>query len=138
MRYNFVIENDDFISLQKLAKKLINLGLHKIAFSGEMGSGKTTLIKYLLKELNINEFEGSPTYSIIQQYGQNINAYHIDCYRINNDKEAFDLGFDEIFEDNGYFFIEWPEKIKTFLPEDIIWLYIRRESDNNRTVEFHI
>lgn len=138
MKYSFSIEHNDFNALENIAKEIIHLGIKKIAFSGDLGSGKTTLIKYILKELQIQNFEGSPTYSIIQQYGQKENIYHIDCYRIENNHEAFNLGFEEIFEENSYFFIEWPEKIETFLPEDIIWLYIRKELNNHRSIHFHI
>ena len=84
-----------------------------------MGAGKTTLILHLLKRLGISDPEGSPTYSIINQYelpGQK-KLYHIDAYRITHDDEAEALGLGELFSENAIFFVEWAEKIVNFLPE---------------------
>ena len=64
MKYSFSIEHNDFNALENIAKEIIHLGIKKIAFSGDLGSGKTTLIKYILKELQIKNFEGSPTYPL--------------------------------------------------------------------------
>ena len=130
------IENGDFTSLQEFSHKLFSLGLKKIAFAGNLGAGKTTLIKYLLKHLGEETFDGSPTYSIIHNYNSRHEIYHIDAYRIDSEKEAFDLGLEELFESEAYFFIEWPEKIKSFLPDDIIWVYIRINPESeSRTIE---
>mgnify|MGYP000008478068 FL=1 len=107
------------------------------AFSGEMGAGKTTIINSLLQHLGINDFQGSPTFAIVQSYliPTNENCYHIDAYRIDNKEEALAIGFDEIMNEEAYFFIEWPEKIESFLPDNTIWVYIRESESNKRIIQ---
>ena len=79
-----------------------------IAFSGEMGSGKTTLITAILKAMGVADLQGSPTYSIIQSYilPSKVTCYHLDAYRIENNKEAYEIGLEELFEEDAYFFVE--------------------------------
>lgn len=105
-----------------------------IALDGEMGSGKTTLAMALLKGLGIQHTEGSPTFNIVQPYplDENKVLYHIDAYRINNEKEALELGFEELFEENAYFIVEWPEKITNFLPERRISLLLESTVESRR------
>jgi tRNA threonylcarbamoyladenosine biosynthesis protein TsaE len=103
-----------------------------------MGAGKTTFIHAILDVLNVNDFEGSPTFSIIQEY-PNLNQgkiYHLDCYRIKSLAEAIDIGLEEISDEKCYIFIEWAEKIETLLPYDLIWVYIRNNDDRSRTISF--
>ncbi len=102
------------------------------AFDGEMGAGKTTFITELLKQLGLEEIEGSPTYSIINEYETNsVKTYHLDCYRIESPNEIRNLGLDELLEEKAYFFIEWAEKINFILPNNVIWVYIRCDETNN-------
>ncbi|MDA9987179.1 tRNA (adenosine(37)-N6)-threonylcarbamoyltransferase complex ATPase subunit type 1 TsaE [Crocinitomicaceae bacterium] len=108
------------------------------AFKGEMGAGKTTLIQLLLKKLGIVDLQGSPTYAIVNQYtneSTHQEYFHLDCYRIKNDYEAFDLGLEELFNEKKTIFIEWPEKVVKFLPEETIWISIYNETDNTRTID---
>ena len=108
------------------------------AFDGEMGAGKTTFITQLLKQFGIEEIEGSPTYSIINEYAINgIKIYHLDCYRIEQRNEILNLGLDELLDEKAYFFIEWAEKIDFILPTNVIWVYIRNnEINNSREIAF--
>ena len=111
---------------------------HCFAFKGEMGSGKTTLIQLLLKTFGINNLQGSPTNAIVNQYYNETTHkeyYHLDCYRIKNDFEAFDLGLEELFHEKKTIFIEWPEKVMRFLPEETVWITIHHESDDTRTID---
>ena len=111
---------------------------HCFAFKGEMGSGKTTLIQLLLKTFGISNLQGSPTYAIVNQYYNETTHkeyYHLDCYRIKNDFEAFDLGLEELFHEKKTIFIEWPEKVMRFLPEETVWITIHHESDDTRTID---
>jgi tRNA threonylcarbamoyladenosine biosynthesis protein TsaE len=88
-----------------------------VLFEGEMGAGKTTLIKALCKKAGVLDAVGSPTFSIVNEYktlaGQTI--YHFDFYRIKNLQEAFDIGYEEYFFSGHQCFIEWPEKIQSLL-----------------------
>jgi len=104
-------------------------------FNGEMGTGKTTLILDIIKLLGLNELEGSPTYSLINEYrlNNNLKIYHIDAYRINSETEGYELGLDELFQENAYFFVEWAEKITNFLPERRVILTISPNSALTRT-----
>jgi tRNA threonylcarbamoyladenosine biosynthesis protein TsaE len=116
-------------SLSSVAAELVNL-LSKpsfVAIEGEMGAGKTTFVQALLRELGIEQPDGSPTYAIVHEYVTKLGtkAFHLDCYRIENERDLAQLGLDELFEENAYFFVEWPDKIEKILPEHANWLYIR-------------
>ncbi|MEO6904444.1 MAG: tRNA (adenosine(37)-N6)-threonylcarbamoyltransferase complex ATPase subunit type 1 TsaE [Bacteroidia bacterium] len=110
----------DLSEISLAAKKLLASFEEEkvIAFYGEMGVGKTTLIKAICKELGVKDTVTSPTYSIVNEYkslkGEKI--YHFDFYRINSTDEAYDLGYEEYFYSKCFCFIEWPEKIAELLP----------------------
>lgn len=105
-----------------------------VAFSGEMGAGKTTFIKGLLAYMEIEDYVSSPTFSIVNEY-QSIRygkVYHFDFYRIENETEALDIGVDEIFEEDAYCFMEWPENIHNLLPSNCVSVTI--EIENNKRI----
>lgn len=110
-----------------------------LALDAEMGCGKTTLVRALLKEAQIEHFEGSPTFAIVQGYESPLKGpiYHLDCYRIENEHELLNLGLEELLDSSAYFFIEWPQKIETILPKPHFRLYIRIESDLSREITLH-
>jgi tRNA threonylcarbamoyladenosine biosynthesis protein TsaE len=116
--------------LYEMLKETKVLELH-----GEMGTGKTTLVIELLKKMGIQDPEGSPTYSLINEYPieNGGKIYHIDAFRINSYEEAYELGLDELFEENAFFFVEWAEKIINFLPERRATLTITTNASLNRT-----
>lgn len=121
-------------SLSSVAADLVKL-LTKpsfVAIQGEMGAGKTTFVQALLRELGIEHPDGSPTYAIVHEYVTKLGtkAFHLDCYRIENERDLAQLGLDELFEENAYFFVEWPDKIENILPEHANWLYIRCEPES--------
>ena len=93
-----------------------------IAFYGQMGVGKTTVIKVMCSILGVNPSEiSSPTYAIVNQYEARGGSciYHFDFYRINDQFEALDMGIEEYFVSNHWNFIEWPEKINDLLPNQV-------------------
>lgn len=106
--------------LPEAAKKLIKSfdGSRVVAFYGEMGSGKTTLIKAICEELGVKGNISSPTYSIVNEYmsAKGIKIYHFDFYRLKSVDEAYDLGYEDYFYSKAYCFVEWPEKIAELLP----------------------
>jgi tRNA threonylcarbamoyladenosine biosynthesis protein TsaE len=106
-----------------------------VLLSGPNGAGKTTLVIELLKKMGVQDPEGSPTYSLINEYllENGSKIYHIDAFRINSSEEAYELGLDELFEENAYFFVEWAEKIINFLPERSVILTITTNASLTRT-----
>ncbi len=126
--------------LPDAAKKILELaGSNRVfLFYGEMGAGKTTLIKALCKELNVEDTVSSPTFSIVNEYsGSNKIIYHFDFYRIKNETEAFDLGYEDYLFSEAYCFIEWPEKISNLLPSKFVELKLLQTSENERVIKVH-
>jgi len=125
--------------LPQVAQKVLTaFGKQKvILFYGEMGVGKTTLIKQLCKQLGVEEETTSPTFSIVNEYLSNEgnSIYHFDFYRIEEETEVFDLGYEDYFYSDNYCFIEWPEKIPNLLPEDTVTLKIELGEGNERLIE---
>jgi tRNA threonylcarbamoyladenosine biosynthesis protein TsaE len=105
--------------LPKLAEEILKLHIDKkvFLFNGNMGAGKTTLIKELCSQLGVKENITSPTFSIVNEYqGSESPVYHFDFYRLEDVSEAFDMGAEEYFFSGNYCFIEWPEIITNLLP----------------------
>jgi tRNA threonylcarbamoyladenosine biosynthesis protein TsaE len=91
-----------------------------ILFNGEMGAGKTTLIKALCRTLGISDVTSSPTFSLVNEYvsGNGETVYHFDVYRLKHETEALDMGIEEYLYSGHYCFIEWAEKIPNLIPEN--------------------
>ena len=105
-------------------------------FYGEMGAGKTTLIKALCEQLGVTEPVTSPTFSIVNEYrAGSESVYHFDFYRLKNQTEALDMGYEEYFYSGAYCFIEWPEKIPGLLPEYYVSVKIRITGPESREIE---
>ena len=96
------------------------------AFYGEMGSGKTTLIKAICAELGVKDVVNSPTYGLVNEYktGNGSKIYHFDFYRLNSIEEALDIGVEDYLNSNSYCLMEWPERIAALLPETIVNVHI--------------
>ena len=119
--------------LPALASKITKAYSNKvIAFYGDMSAGKTTFIKYLCQELGVEpSIVNSPTYAIVNEYearGDQL-IFHFDFYRIKDENEAFDMGYENYFYSNHYCFIEWPEKIANLLPENRLQIHIESEAN---------
>ena len=107
-------------------------------FYGDMGAGKTTLIKSLCKQLGSNDNITSPTFSIVNQYnGEGATIYHFDFYRLKNEHEALDIGFEEYLYSGNCCFIEWPEKIPNLLPDNFISISIQVMDNNTRQININ-
>ena len=124
--------------IQDAARQIIGFaGKEKIwVFQGQMGAGKTTLIKALSKEMGVVDQVSSPTFGIVNEYetasGQRV--YHFDFYRMDDPMEALDIGIEEYFYGGEYCWIEWAEKIAQFLPEDFLLIRIAIDSQQNRII----
>ncbi len=134
MEIIFSLLEIDKVAVQILEKKPEKI----IVFKGEMGVGKTTLIKQLCKKLGVIENTSSPTFSIINEYQtiDNHTIYHFDFYRINNENEALNIGVDDYFYSNDWCFIEWAEKIPSLIPEKHSIIEINLLENNERKLNF--
>ncbi|MCW8310406.1 MULTISPECIES: tRNA (adenosine(37)-N6)-threonylcarbamoyltransferase complex ATPase subunit type 1 TsaE [Sphingobacterium] len=104
-------------------------------FYGPMGAGKTTFVKSLCEQLGVKDSTSSPTFSIVNEYASDAGPiYHFDFYRIKDEQEAFDFGYEEYFYSGAYCFIEWPEKIPNLLPEDAKEIHISILDTNTRNI----
>lgn len=104
-------------------------------FYGEMGAGKTTLINQISLALGTHDHTSSPTFSIVNEYKtDNESIFHFDFYRLKNQNEAFDLGYEDYFYSGNYCFVEWPEKIPDLLPDHFVKIEITVRSENERLI----
>ena len=121
--------------LDQVAKQILEQNPNKVLlFHGEMGAGKTTLIKKLCEKLGVNEPTSSPTFSLVNEYytANNQYIYHFDCYRLKTEIEALDMGIDEYLYSGHWCFIEWAEKIMNLIPEQHSIITIEVLADGNR------
>ena len=108
-----------------------------VCFDGPMGVGKTTLISALCNKWNVKDQVSSPTFSIINHYKSEIKGplYHFDFYRLNRLEEALDIGIEEYLESGNICLIEWGDRIKSLLPENIIVIDIALEKNDFRNLK---
>lgn len=123
--------------LPDLAQEIISNFQHKIIlFEGEMGAGKTTLIKEIIAQMGSDDETSSPTFSIVNEYETQMGkVFHFDLYRLKSEMEAYDFGIEEYLDSGAYCFIEWPDKIESLIPEAHHLIKINAEN-NTRTVIF--
>ncbi len=95
-----------------------------IAINGNLGSGKTCLIKGIVLGLKSDDCVTSPSFSIIKEYTANIPIFHFDFYRFDKAEEIEELGYEEYFFGEGVTLIEWASKIETYLPEEFLLINI--------------
>lgn len=130
------VDSIDYIPVA--AEKILNKHPDSkvFGFYGDLGTGKTTLIKSICEKIGVRDIINSPTFSLINEYHYNNNEeiFHFDFYRINNLKEALDLGIEEYFFSGSYCFIEWPDLIENFLPEGFVRVTITSTGENSRLI----
>ena len=126
--------------IPKSAEKFLNsIGNDSVfAFYGDMGAGKTPLIKAVCEELGVKESVSSPTFAIINEYTSANCApiYHFDFYRIRKLEEVYDFGYEEYFYSGELCFIEWPELIEEVLPDNVTRVVITEQEDGIRVLRW--
>ena len=133
--YRTEIENIE--GLSEVAAAVIERSKSRkvVAFYGEMGAGKTTLIREICRQKGVQDSVTSPTFAIVNHYrNDSEDIFHFDFYRIDNPAEAFDLGYEEYFESGSLCLVEWPEKIGMLMPEDCLNVRIHPTGDNSRLI----
>lgn len=120
-----------------IAKEIIDkITSTVVLFYGDMGTGKTTLIKEIVKQLGSGDTASSPTFSLVNEYladgGKPI--YHFDFYRIGSEEEALDMGIEEYLYSGDLCLIEWPDKIKNLLPLASDMVKLTENQDRTRTI----
>jgi len=124
--------------LTDIANEIVKASKHKILlFNGEMGAGKTTLIKKLCEVLGVEDIASSPTFSLVNEY-QTLDGeivYHFDFYRINKEEEAYDMGIEDYLYSDAWCLIEWPEKVKNLLPLEVQTVNITVLNDGKRNIQ---
>lgn len=113
------------------------------AFHGEMGAGKTTLIRALCEVLGVDPEEAnSPSFSIINEYRSDTTAeliYHFDLYRLESVEEALEIGVEDYFDSGALCLLEWPERIEPLLPDDTVVVNITVDpATDSRTLSFDV
>lgn len=128
--------------LSGIARQLLHhAGEQKIwLLEGEMGAGKTTLIKALCAELGVQDTVNSPTFSIVHEYATaaGVPVYHFDFYRIHNEEEALALDCMAYLESGHYCFIEWPTKIPSLIPPTHCKIALAAQSDGSRLLHMKL
>lgn len=121
-------------SLGRRLGSILNPG-QVIALEGDLGAGKTTFTKSIALGLGVDDVVTSPTFNLINEYMGRLPVYHFDVYRLDG-IDADYMGFDEYLFSNGVCIIEWADKIKELLPEDTLYIYIKKISETGREFDF--
>ena len=124
----------------QLRAAIAEAGCPVVAFEGEMGAGKTTLIRALCATLGVADEVSSPTFALVNEYrdGRDHPVYHFDFYRIDSENEAERIGASEYF-DSGYLcLVEWPARVAGLLPPPYLGVHISVQPDESREIELRI
>lgn len=124
--------------MKVFAKELLfHYPTHKVfVFDGPMGVGKTTLIQMIGSQLGTTDTISSPTFSIVNEYQiEKGILYHFDFYRLEDEEEAYDMGYEEYFYSDQYCFIEWPSKIPNLIPENALYLHLELGGNQERKIK---
>jgi tRNA threonylcarbamoyladenosine biosynthesis protein TsaE len=126
-------------NVEEVAKQLLkNISTKTILLYGNMGVGKTTLIKYIVKVIGSHDEVSSPTFSIVNEYeSKNDLIYHFDLYRIKDLEEAYNFGIEDYLYSNKWVIIEWPNIIESIVPKQFDRIDLELNADNSRTLKLN-
>jgi tRNA threonylcarbamoyladenosine biosynthesis protein TsaE len=106
-----------------------------VGLSGDLGAGKTEFVKGIAEGLGITDSVTSPTFSLVHEYrNARLPLFHMDFYRLENEKELDEIGFDDYLREPGICAIEWADKFPSRLPADAVWVKIQISSANERMI----
>lgn len=132
----FISNNENkTIKLGKILGKKVKAG-QIILLKGDLGSGKTRFVKGIAKALNLSKEVSSPTYNLINEYPGEIPLFHMDLYRLDNEMDLLNIGFEDYLYRDGIVVIEWPELAYNLLPEDFLFIKFVIMSKNKRKIKF--
>jgi tRNA threonylcarbamoyladenosine biosynthesis protein TsaE len=133
MNKDYSLEN-----LPLIASEIISSAKNKkLLFYGQMGVGKTTLIKEICNQLGVLDNISSPTFSLVNEYktSKKSKIFHFDFYRIKDEEEVLDIGIEEYFDTSYWCLIEWPENIENLLPLDVVQIHLSILDVGQRNVQ---
>jgi len=141
MKKEFII--NEIEDLKEVARQIVSLlrSTRKVFFYGEVGTGKTTLIKEICTQLGLKDEITSPSYPIINQYswtyqGKECQLNHIDLYRLHDLEEALAIGVEDCLDDQSFCFVEWPSLIEPLAIDNLLKIKILHNGDSSRKILF--
>ena len=134
------LKNVALNDLKSVAQAILEADHHNICLlRGEMGSGKTTLIRQICQLLGVEDNVASPTFALVNEYESNRGPiYHFDFYRLNTIEEALEAGIEEYFYSGHLCLIEWPELIVPILPPDYLNVVIDSSENDTRNYKLTV
>jgi tRNA threonylcarbamoyladenosine biosynthesis protein TsaE len=137
----FIIQDQSKLSLAVKAFLPLLERCKIFLINGQMGVGKTTFVQELLTQMGVEQLEGSPTYSLINSYKTETfgKVYHLDLYRLKKLEEVYDIGLEELIDEDAYLFIEWPDLILSLIAEPYCEMNFLLQENNVRklSLNFH-
>ena len=137
--HGMTIRIEGLQDIQRAARQFVEaMGERKVfAFYGPMGVGKTTFIKAVCEQLQVDDAITSPTFAIVNEYQtrQGMPVFHFDFYRIRKIEEVYDMGYEDYLYSGALCFIEWPELVEDLLPADVVAVHLGQQPDGSRAVE---
>lgn len=130
-------ESVSLAELNEVAVQLVKaIKTPLVLFKGDLGAGKTTLIKELCAVLGVKDTVSSPTFSLVNEYAGSggLCLFHFDCYRIEDESELWAIGWEDYLDKGDYLFIEWPEKIRNLIPDEFALISIETVSAERRSI----